>query len=210
MERALICLDRRNDAFQWNRSVSIGLAKSSCSFCHGFGLRSVLREPETPCNCVLRAVFRACYRRFRECGALGTHINGVTWEPCGGPSGHRVYSRKREEYMADFCLVSRRVLDDSEYRVFTLHYLRGWDYHVCCRVLGITRGAFFHSVYSIEERLGRTFAELSPHALYPVSGYFAGCVTEQCRTMDVPDLDEIESPVEGVFRWGRKSRGAAA
>ena len=93
---------------QWERSNVIGLAKASCSFCHGYGMRPVLRGTEAPCDCVFRAVFRACYRRFRECVALGAHTNAVTWERCGGPRGYRPYSRVREEFMADFCLVSQR------------------------------------------------------------------------------------------------------
>jgi len=158
----------------WERSSVIGLAKASCTFCHGYGMRPVLRGTEAPCNCVFRAVFRACYRRFRECVILGTHTNAVTWERCGGPSGYRTYSRKREEFMADFCLVSRRTLEDFEYRIFRSHYLLGADWRLCCRQLNIDRGNFFHYVYNIEDRLGRVFAELTPYALYPVSEYFAG------------------------------------
>src|ERR1035441_7754518 len=65
---------------QWERSNVIGLAKASCNFCNGYGMRPVLRGPESPCSCVFRAVFRACYRRFRECVALGAHTNAVTCE----------------------------------------------------------------------------------------------------------------------------------
>jgi hypothetical protein len=158
----------------WERSNVIGLAKASCNFCHGYGMRPVLRGTEAPCNCVFRAIFRACYRRFRECVALGTHTNSVTWERCGGPSGYRAYSRKREEYMADFFLVSRRTLEDLENRVFRYHFLLGADWKVCCRKLHIDRGNFFHTVYNIENRLGRVFAELAPYPLYPVAEYFAG------------------------------------
>ena len=35
------------------------------------------------------------------------------------------------------------------------------------------RGAFFHAVYKIEERLGRTFAELRPYPLFPLHEYFS-------------------------------------
>jgi hypothetical protein len=33
---------------------------------------------------------------------------------------------------------------------------------------------YFHLVYSIENRLGRVFAELAPYPLYPVAEYFSG------------------------------------
>ena len=161
---------------KWERSNVIGLAKASCSFCHGYGLRPVLRGTEAPCGCVFRAVFRACYRRFRECVALGTHTNAVTWERCGGPTGYRAYSRKREEYMGDFYLVSRRMLDEFENRVFRAHYLLGADWKLCCRQMRIDRGTFFHAVYRIQQKLGRVFRELSPYSLYPLDEYFGGTV----------------------------------
>ena len=158
----------------WDRSNVLGLAKASCNFCHGYGLLPVLRGEESPCNCVFRAIFRACHRRFRECVALGAHTNPITWERCGGPTGYRAYSRKREEYMADFCLVSQRTLEDNEKRVFRHHFLLGADWKLCCRQLGIDRGTYFHLVYTIENRLGRVFAELAPYPLYPVAEYFSG------------------------------------
>jgi hypothetical protein len=179
----------------WERSNVIGLAKASCSFCHGYGMRPVLRGTEAPCNCVFRAVFRACYQRFRECVALGTHTNAITWDRCGGPSGYRAYSRKREEFMADFCLVSRRTLDDFEYRVFRSHFLLGGDWKICCRQLNIDRGTFFHHIYNIEDRLGRVFAELSPYSLYPVSEYFAGTTRREVSRAAVTGMvRRAESP----------------
>ena len=75
--------------------------------------------------------------------------------------------------MADFCLVSRRALDDFHYRVFKYHFLLGADWKLCCRKLNIDRGTFFHVVYRIEQELGRTFRELEPHALFPVDEYFS-------------------------------------
>ena len=181
---------------QWERSNVIGLAKASCSFCHGYGMRPVLRGTEAPCDCVFRAVFRACYRRFRECVEMGAHTNSVTWERCGGATGYRTYSRVREEYMADFCLVSRRTLEDFEHQLFRYHYLLGADWKLCCRQLKMDRGKFFHHVYDIESRLGRVFAELAPYALYPVSEYFVGTtrvgvqratITELVRQNKSPD-----------------------
>jgi hypothetical protein len=78
--------------------------------------------------------------------------------------------------MADFCLVSRRALDDFEHRIFRFHFLLGADWKLCCRQLGIDRGTFFHAVYRIEQRLGRTFAELRPYPLFPLDEYFSGMV----------------------------------
>ena len=173
---------------QWNRSRAIGVAKTSCTFCQGVGMRLIDKETETPCNCVFRAVFRACFNRFRQCSAQGAHTGTVSLEFCRGTEGRRTYSRKREEYIADFCLVSRRSLDDFEHRLFRYHFLLGADWRLCCRQMKIDRGNFFHSVYRIEQKLGRIFAELRPYALYPLSEYFSGIVQ---RAGDEEDLDDI-------------------
>ena len=102
--------------------------------------------------------------------------------------GYRTYSRKREEYMADFCLVTRRTLEEFEYKLFRYHYLLGADWRLCCRQLKMERGVFFHLVYSIENRLGRVFAELTPYALYPVSEYFAGTTRRDAQPATFSDL----------------------
>src|SRR5579862_2283329 len=101
---------------QWNRSNAIGLAKVSCTKCQGAGIRVVRGEKEGPCNCVFRSVFRACWNRFRECVALGTYGSSVSLDFCNGKDGRRRYSMKREEYTADFCLVTRRALNDADYQ----------------------------------------------------------------------------------------------
>jgi hypothetical protein len=41
--------------------------------------------------------------------------------------------------------------------------------------LNIDRGLFFHALYRIQQKLGRTFRELEPHSLFPVDEYFGGC-----------------------------------
>jgi hypothetical protein len=164
---------------QWNRSNVLGLAKLTCCTCHGYGLRIVHKKKELPCHCVFRAIFRTCYNRFRDCVANGGHASTVSLEFFRGKEGRRSYSRKKEEYMADFYLVSRRELDALEFRVFRYHFLLGADWKLCCRQLGIDRGSFFHTVYRIEQKLGRVFAELEPYGLYPVDEYFGGTIRRE-------------------------------
>ena len=142
-------------------------------------MRLVRNGKEAPCDCVFRAVFRTCFNRFRQFAVEGEHTGTVSLEFCGGRDGRRAYSRKREEYMADFCLVSRRVLDDYEHRLFRFHFVLGADWRLCCRQLQLDRGSFFHSIYRIEQRLGRVFAELEPYALYPLSEYFSGLIRKE-------------------------------
>jgi hypothetical protein len=84
-----------------------------------------------------------------------------------------MWSRKEEEYMADFDLVARRHLDAVHYKVFRYYFLLGGDWKLCARKLGIDRGKLYHAVYRVEEKLGKTFAELQPYPLYPPREYFA-------------------------------------
>jgi hypothetical protein len=34
------------------------------------------------------------------------------------------------------------------------------------------RGTFFHEIYRIQQKLGKVFRELEPHALFPLDEYF--------------------------------------
>src|ERR1044072_3705324 len=143
------------------RSEYFALAKANCAYCQGSGLRPGRRAGENhPCCCVFRGIFKACYRRFRECAVMEKNVSKVSLEWTSGPIGKRFYGRKVEEYMADFCCVSRRTLDAEQFRLFLYHYVLGADWKLCCRMLKMERGDFFHKVYRIEEMLGRTFLEL--------------------------------------------------
>ena len=65
-------------------------------------------------------------------------------------------------------------LTPEEYRLFSFHFLLGADWRLCCRRMNMDRGNFFHSVYRIEQKLGKIFRELKPYALYPLDEYFHG------------------------------------
>jgi len=91
-----------------------------------------------------------------------------------GRQRSNTWGRKDEEFIADFDLVSRRTLSQNEYRLFRYHFLLGADWKLCTRKLGVDRGNFFHSVYRIEQKLGRMFRELKPYPLFPLDDYFYG------------------------------------
>ncbi|MCL6507274.1 MAG: hypothetical protein K6T59_09625, partial [Bryobacteraceae bacterium] len=76
------------------------------------------------------------------------------------------------------CLVSRRTLNELEYKIFKYHFLLGGDWKLCCRKLGLDRGNFFHAVYRIEQKLGRVFRELKPYGLFPLDEYFYSTTRE--------------------------------
>ena len=158
----------------WTRSETLALAMHNCTQCHGAGLRLGKTGTFSPCNCVLRTIFRICYDRFVGSMRKEKYVSRVSLEAHRGRSRPSTWGRKEEEYIADFCLVSRRALTEREYRLFRFHFLLGADWKLCARKLAIDRGNFFHAVYRIEQKLGRVFRELEPYALFPLDDYFHG------------------------------------
>jgi hypothetical protein len=159
---------------EWTRSETLALAMHHCTHCHGSGLRLGRKGLLGPCNCVLRAIFRTCYSRLVKCVTQERHLSRISLEPHAGQQRPMSWGRKDEEYIADFCLVARRTLDDFEHRLFRYHFILGADWKLCGRRLGMERGNFFHAVYRIEQKLGRVFRELEPYPLYPLDEYFHG------------------------------------
>ena len=139
-------------------------------------MRELQRGLDKPCQCVFRGIFRTCYEHFRECANATEQPGAVTLERNQGRSGYRIFSLKRQEYAADFCLAARRALSEQEYRIFRYAFLLRADAVLCCRYLEIDQGFFFHELYRVEETLGRYFAELRPYPLYPIDEYMGGAV----------------------------------
>ena len=159
---------------EWTRSETLTLATPQCTQCHGSGLRLARKGVLAPCNCVLRCIFRICYDRFVKCVTQERHLSRLSLEPHLGRQRPNTWGRKDEEFIADFSLVARRTLSESEHRLFRYHFLLGADWKLCTRRLGMDRGNFFHSVYRIEQKLGRLFRELEPYPLFPLDDYFHG------------------------------------
>jgi len=183
--------------FEWNRSEVLALAKETCTRCRGFGSRASKKTgADVPCNCVFRAVFRACYRRFRYCSSHEKHISRARLEQINGKEGRHSWGLKDEEYLADFCLIAKRTLDSTDYVLFKYHFLLGADWKLCCRRLGIKRGDFFHAVYLVQEKLGRVFRELTPYPLYPLDEYFGGTVRKDPpvnrRVIEMPTAAQVK------------------
>jgi len=166
---------------EWTRTDTLALAKNACMQCHGIGLHLGRGGRLIPCNCVLRAIFRACLSRFRHCATKEKYMSRISLEFIPGRERNLSWGRKDEEYMADFILVSRRHLDEFEYRLFRYHFLLGADWKLCCRRLDLDRGNFFHAVYRIQQKLGRVFRELEPYGLFPLDEYFHGPMRQSPR-----------------------------
>jgi len=170
---------------EWNRSETLGLASVHCTLCHGLGMRPGRGNTEVPCHCVFRAIFRACFRRFRQSVEKEKHMSKCTMQFTGGRERSMTWGRKDEEYIADFLLMTKRGLSEGEYRVFRYHYLLGADWRLCTMKLKMDRGAFFHLIYRIESRLGRMFRETEPYGLYPLDEYFYG-VSQGAEALEPP------------------------
>lgn len=181
-------LEASDPAFEWQRSGCLGLALHSCAKCHGAGMMVVGRGRAAVCNCVLRSIFRIVLRRYMKCVTQEPHLSHVALDGRnrGRASRFGTYGRKDEEYIADVTLVSRRTLGALEWRVFVLHFLNGCDWNICTRKVGIDRGNFFHSVYRIEQKLGRVFAELQPYSLFPVDEYYNGPSRAEVTESELP------------------------
>ncbi len=191
--------------FDWSSSEATGLAREGCTHCLGLGLRHTSRVANIPCNCVLRRIFRSCYAKFRLCAAQEKPIGTVRLENVRGPEGNFNWGMKDEEYMADFCMVSKRTLEPDEFEIFRYHFLLGADWKLCCRRLNMDRGRFFHQLYRIEQKLGRIFRELRPHALFPLDEYFGGRAERNLgdyyeKVLNMPPLPERGTPLRAPLK----------
>ena len=158
---------------KWTRTDTLALASHRCALCHGLGLRLGDKSAGAPCGCVLRSIFRACYARFVECSSK-ERIHQATLEASAGRDRKTTWGRKDEEYVADFMLIARRTLSESDYKILRFHYVLGADWKICCAKLKMDRGNFFHAVYRIQRQLGRAFRETEPYGLFPLDDYFNG------------------------------------
>lgn len=189
---------------EWTRSESLPLAAMSCTQCHGLGLKTIQHGRKGPCNCVFRSIFRVCFSRFRHCATKEKHLSRASLEI--SPHGGRriTWGRKDEEYIADFLLVTKRTLEPEEYQVFSWHFLLGADWRLCCRRLKVDKGDFFHTVYRIQQKLGKTFRDLKPYPLFPLDDYFHNSLHQEAR----PDPDPTPAARSNprVVSWRPKTR----
>lgn len=186
---------------EWSRSETLALAAPACNICLGLGLRIGRNGATHPCNCVLRAIFRACFERFRDCVSREKYMSRVSMDSKGSGRRRGSWGRKDEEFAADFCLVSKRSLTEPEHQLFKYHFLLGADWRLCCAKLHMDRGNFFHAVYRIEQKLGRIFRELEPYSLFPVDDYFHGPAkgVTSCLKQDVVPIRRLGArPLSGL------------
>src|SRR5262249_21110738 len=200
----------RRKAMEGTRATTATLARLSCTTCLGSGIKQEKDAEIVPCSCVLRAVFRACYARFRDCVQKEKYMSRVSFEHFGGKERRLMWGRKNEEYVADFHLVSRRALDPFHYQIFSYHFLLGGDWRLCCPRLGLDRAQFYYAVYKLEELVGRVSYDLEPRAVFPPREYFATSIVRPLRPRpDVSStgLGEMVAAVRKA-RTGRRGKRA--
>ena len=98
----------RETWMEWTRSETLALAMHQCTQCHGSGLR--LGRKSVLGTLQLR-VARQFSASVMSASSTARRRRGTSarsrWSP-GGPAEPFTWGRKDEEYIADFCLVSRR------------------------------------------------------------------------------------------------------
>lgn len=147
----------------WTSETAAELARYDCRFCGGGGLSG-----GEPCACVCRRVFHSCYRRFRICSEADAFARLVTFrENRRGVERHLMWFRRNEDYCADFQASARRALAPELYRIFRFYHVLGGSADLVARNLGLSRTVLYNAVEEIEERVGREFALMEPHSLYP-------------------------------------------
>lgn len=173
----------------WDRSNTLPMASNTCRACKGMGMVEQARTKDMlPCNCVLRAVFRACLERFTDC------VNADPNTTANPVKMSNVYSRIPQEYVGDFYLTTKRVLNEREWKLINFHHLLGADWKMCCKKLKMDKGNFYHALYRIEAYLGRVYADMQPYGLFPLDQYFGGVVRPEGVKPSIPE-DDAEGPL---------------
>jgi len=146
-----------------NRGVAIANASHTCVHCYGGGLL----QRGGVCRCVLRVVFRICFKQYRYSSENSVHLNRccVTEISRGG---RILTGLPHAEYVVDFERAATRALSAARYKLFRLHFVEGREYSDCLAKLRLNRGNFFHESYRVEEQVGAQCLK----GLYPLYEYF--------------------------------------
>lgn len=100
--------------------------------------------------------------------------------------------------MADFIALAKRTLDEEEHKIFRFHYLLGANWRICCERMKLDKGDFFHTVYRIEQKIGRALRETRPYPLYPIDEYYFGVKVEhKAKVLPMTFGEPVKPPVSG-------------
>src|SRR3954467_15499954 len=105
------------------------------------------------------AAFRACHERYKAC------LDYKSLRP------KSLVRETVDSYLLDFDIASKRAIGahTDRYRLFQLHFLRGYSANQICEQLDIPRFRFACEIREIEKIAGRAFTQ---RGLFPLSSYF--------------------------------------
>jgi len=201
----------RTQKMEWTCSETLALAREGCTSCRGFGLRRNAKGETSPCKCVLRKIFSACYSRFRYCTQLSPHLRITKLERLPGAlNSSAMYGRPNEEYVADFCLLGKRALANRpvELQIFTFCFLLGVERTLCARRLKIPMGLFNSTYYRTQELVGLSFRGDTEPGIFPIDSYFGGSVSTARAKANVGQTSAF-TPVRAPLALPSASEGPA-
>ena len=155
---------------EWTSYQAALLAEPRCPLCQGLGFCPGL--PPLLCDCVYRAVFHACFVKFRQCAKADPYRRLVTFERnLRGVDRRLTWARRNEDYCADFRAAGQRALPNHLYRVFRFYHLLGAAGELVMRRLAISRRSLTVWITEVEVNLGRELAHMRPYSLFPPHEY---------------------------------------
>jgi hypothetical protein len=188
----------------WTRSEVIGIAKASCTFCHGYGMLPVLHGVQVPCNCVFRAIFRICHARYRECEVMAAHTKALSREESVSGIGRVSPGWKTSALHIDFLI--QRLLTAFDMSIVTTN----WDI-MAERCLERQGTPFFYSRQSDLRRPAELVTGIPVWKLHG-SGNWGYC--DVCRNLITSEITLGKTTVRfgwlleaedfRLFRGGRK------
>jgi hypothetical protein len=134
------------------------LAPQSCAVCKGKGQT----VSGGACRCSLRAITRACVRRWRD-----------SWISPRIERHRNHWARPEENFRVDLELVSSAALSGDELKIFRLVHFYGCDWRLGCRKLKLEKGRWFQLLYAAEAKVGRACWSAG---VYPLDQYFSPAV----------------------------------
>lgn len=154
----------------FNRSF-LGMADDDCSICKGISAVGYSTSNRFRiCDCVYRNIARASNRKWREINEFPSMRPAIAIRP-NGP----MVEFPQSDYLADFEIALKRVLEGFAYSAYRMHYLNGHSFSVCLPLLNehyksnYSQGQFHTKTQQALARMGE---ELVRCGLFPFGEYF--------------------------------------
>ena len=104
-----------------------------------------------------------------------------------------MFSRKNEEFVADFIGIARRALgpDTYEFKLFSFHILLGAADSLMCRQTGLDKRAWGRLKEQIIHVVALAYRDIQPFALFPVPDYFGKKLATKVKPSIIPQLQRF-------------------